>query len=146
MSTKKLYQELFDRKNSNEAGKKRVHDDSTQSVQEFQSSLAQALMASRSPPLMCPPLTKGQTSILSGFDWVMSNDIRRSNDAQLEMAIADFFHCENIANRAVESIRFKYMLKQAWLVGGEFWPPMRKKLEVRNCITLFVVIFSDLTL
>ncbi len=48
------------------------------------------------------------------------------------MAIAGFFHCENIADRVVESTRFKYMLKQAWLVGGEFWPPTRKKLEGRN--------------
>ncbi len=132
MSTKKLYQEFFDRKNSSKAGKKRVHDDSTKSVEDSQSSLAQAFVASRSPPLSCPPLTKGQTSILSAFDQAMSNDIRRSNDAQLEMAIANFFHCENIADRVVESTRFKYMLKQARLVGGEFWSPTRKKLEVRN--------------
>ncbi len=61
------------------------------------------------------------------------------------MVIAGFFHCENIADRVVESTRFKYMLKQAQLVGGEFWPPTRKKLEVRNFLTLFVVIYSDLT-
>ncbi len=73
----------------------------------------------------------------------MSNDIRRSNDAQLEMAIADFFHCENIPDIAVESTRFKYMLKQAWLVGGEFWPPMRKKLEVRNFYFICCYIFSS---
>ncbi len=112
MSSKKLYQELFDRKNSSKAGKKRVHDDSTKSVKDSQKSLAQALVASISPLLSCPPLNKGQTSLLSSFDWVMSNDIRRSNDAQLEMTIADFFHCENIANRVVESTRFKYLLKQ----------------------------------
>ncbi len=62
----------------------------------------------------------------------MSSAIRRSNNAQLEMAIADFFHCENIADRVVESTKLKYMLKQAWLVGGEFRPPMRKNLEVRT--------------
>ena len=125
---KKIYQELFDRKNSSKAGKKRVHDDSTKLVKDSQSSLAQALVASRSPPLSCPPLNKGQTSILTGFDKVLYNDIQRSNDAQLEMAIADFFHCENITDRVVESTRFKYMLKQARLVGGEFWPPTRKKI------------------
>ncbi len=47
------------------------------------------------------------------------------------MAIADFFHCENVADRVEESTRFKYMLKQTRLVGDEFWPPTRKKLEVR---------------
>ncbi len=52
---------------------------------------------------------------------LMSIDIRRSNDA-----IADFFHCENIADQLVENTRFKCMLKQAWLVGGEFGPQMRK--------------------
>ncbi len=52
---KNLYQELFDKKNSSKAGKKRLHDDSTKSVEDSQSSLAQALVASRSPPLLCPP-------------------------------------------------------------------------------------------
>ncbi len=80
------------------------------------------------PPLLCLPVNKGQTSILTGFDRASSNDIRRGNEAQLEMAIADFFHCENIADRVVESPRFKYMLKQARLVGGEFRPPTRKKI------------------
>ncbi len=85
MSAKKLYQELVERKNCSKACKKRVHDDSTKSVEDSQSSLAQALVASRSPPLSCPPLTKVQTSILSGFNQVMSND------DQLEMAIANSF-------------------------------------------------------
>ena len=144
---KKIYQELFDRRNSSKAGKKRVHEDSAKLVEEFQSSLAQALVASRSPPLSCPPpMTKGQTTILSGFDRVVSNDIRRSNDAQLEMAIADFFHCENIADRVVESTRFKYMLKQARLVGGEFWPPTRKKIGGKEFILfcMFYIIISNI--
>ncbi len=62
------------------------------------------------------------------------------------MAIADFFHCENIVDRVVESTRFMYMLKQAWLVGGEFRPQTRKKIGGKNFLTLFVVIYSDLTL
>ncbi len=77
-------------------------------------------------------MSKGQPTILTGFDQAVSSDIRRSNNAQLEMAIANFFHCDNIADRVVESARFNYMLKQAQLVGGEFWPPTRKILEVRN--------------
>ncbi len=79
----------------------------------------QALVASRSPPLSCPSMNKGQLPILKGFDWAMSSDIRRSNNTQLEMAIADVFHCENIDDQVVEPTRFKYMLKQAWLVGGQ---------------------------
>ena len=143
---KKIYQELFTRKNSTKAGKKRVHEDSAQSIQDSQSSLAQALVASRSPPLLCPPVNKGQTSILTGFDRASSNDIRRSNEAQLEMAIADFFHCENIADRVVESTRFKYMLKQARLVGGEFWPPTRKKIGGKKFfnITLYCNFSSNI--
>ena len=140
MSMKKIYQELFDRKNSSKAGKKQVHEDSAKLVEDSLSSLAQALVASRSPPLSCPPpMTKGQTTILSGFDRVVSNDIRRSNDAQLEMAIADFFHCENIADRVVESTRFKYMLKQACWWGGEFWPPTRKKIGGKKFLSLFLL-------
>ncbi len=65
----------------------------------------------------------------------MSNGIRRSNDAKLEMVIADFFHCENIVDRVVELTRFKYMLKQARLTGGEFWPPLRKKIGGKNFLT-----------
>ena len=137
---KQTYQELFTRKNSTKAGKKRVHENSAQSIQDSQSSLAQALVASRSPPLLCLPVNKGQTSILTGFDQASSNDIRRSNKAQLDMAIANFFHCENIADRVVESARFKYMLKQARLVGGEFWPPTRKKIGGKNCLILFFTV------
>jgi len=34
-------------------------------------------------------------------------DIRMPQNATVEMAIADFFHCENIPDAAVESPRFK---------------------------------------
>ncbi len=98
---------------------------SVQLMKDLQSSLAQVLVTSRSPSLLCPSLNKGQTTIQTGFDLAMSSNIIRSNDAQLEMAIADFFHCENIADQVVESTRFKYMLKQAQLVGGGFRPPTR---------------------
>ncbi len=127
-----IYQDLFDRKNSNKDGKKRVHEDSAHLVQDLQSSLAHVLVASRSPQLSCPSINKRKTSILTGFDQVLSNDIRRSNDAQLEMAIANFFHYENIADRVVGSTRFQYMLKQAQLVGGESQPPKRKKIGDKN--------------
>lgn len=135
---KKMYRDLVDRKSSSKSGKKRNLDESTKSVEDSQGCLSQALVASRNPPLPDRPLNKGQTSIFSGFDRAMSNDIRRSNDAQLEMAIADFFHCENIADRVVESTRFKYMLKQARLVGGDFRPPSRKKIGGKNFVCFYL--------
>ncbi len=55
------------------------------------------------------------------------------------MMIANFFHCKNIADQVVESTRFKYMLKQAWL--GELKLPTRKKLELRMSFTHFVLLF-----
>jgi hypothetical protein len=36
----------------------------------------------------------------------MKMDIRKSNNATVEMAIADFFHCENIPDEVVELPRF----------------------------------------
>ncbi len=56
--TKKIYQELFDRKNSSKVGKKLVHEHSTQSVKDLQSSLAQVLVASRSNPTVVLSMNK----------------------------------------------------------------------------------------
>ncbi len=103
----KNYKDLFERKNS-------------------QLSQNRTCVASSSPPLSCPSMNKEQPTILTGFGQAMSSDIKKSNDAQLEMASVDFFHCENIDDWVVKSTRFKYMLKQVWLVGGEFRPPQRK--------------------
>ncbi len=133
-STKTSFIETIPRK----LEKMRVHDNSAHSVKDSQSSLTQVLVASRSPLLSCPSMNKGQPTILTGFDQSMFSDIRRSNNAQLEMAIADFFHCETIADHVVESARFKNMLKQAQLVRGEFRPPTRKTLDVRNFYSLLL--------
>ena len=38
-------------------------------------------------------------------------DIRRSNNARLEMTIADLFVCENFLNQAVESHQFRHVIK-----------------------------------
>ena len=38
---------------------------------------------------------------------IQNMDIRKSHNAIVEMAIADFFHCENIPDAVVESPRFK---------------------------------------
>ncbi len=51
-----------------------------------------------------------------GFEREVSNDIQRSYDAGLEMATADFFHCENIPDDVVKSYWIKKMLQwQGWL-------------------------------
>ncbi len=43
-------------------------------------------------------------------------EIWKSNSGLLEMALADFFHCENLPDRAVESNCFCKMLDVAKLV------------------------------
>ncbi len=95
-------------------------------IMDLQSSLAQALVTSRRPLVLCSSLNKGQTIIQTVFDWAMSSEIHRSNDAQLEMALTDFFHYENIADCLVESTWFQCMSRQAQLMGGKFRPPTRK--------------------
>ncbi len=56
-------------------------------------------------------------------------DIQKSNSALLEMAIADFFHCEILPDRAVESNRFRKILDVAKVVGSGFTILSRKKIE-----------------
>ncbi len=54
--------------------------------------------------------------------------IRKSNNALLEMFIADFFHCENLPDRAVESNQFCKILVVANVVGSGFTISSRKKI------------------
>jgi hypothetical protein len=44
------------------------------------------------------------------------------------MAIADFFHCENIPDAVVESSRFKRMISVCRLLGDKFVPPNANKI------------------
>ncbi len=55
-------------------------------------------------------------------------DIRKSNSAYFEMAISDFFHCENLPHRAVESNRFCKIMDVAKVVGSGFTIPRRNKI------------------
>ncbi len=50
-------------------------------------------------------------------------DIRKSNNANIEMAIADFFHCENIPDAVVELPRFIQLVRMCHLVGEDFIVP-----------------------
>ncbi|KAL3772048.1 hypothetical protein ACHAWU_008070 [Discostella pseudostelligera] len=56
------------------------------------------------------------------------SDIRKCNNASFEMAIADFFHCENIPDRVVDSERFARVIKKARTVGSDFNIPSRSKI------------------
>ena len=55
-------------------------------------------------------------------------DIRKFNNATVEMAIADFFHCENLPDSVVESPRFHRLIKVCRLVGEDFVVTHRKKI------------------
>ena len=59
------------------------------------------------------------------------------------MAIADFWHSDNLPDRAVEAPRFKLILKYAKLVDQTFKVPSRKMiggplldLNYKNCMAL----------
>jgi hypothetical protein len=67
-----------------------------------------------------------QPSISTSFH--NQQDIRKSHNATLEFAIADFFHSENIPDRVVESARFRRLIKVARLCGDDFVCPHRKKI------------------
>lgn len=55
-------------------------------------------------------------------------DIRVSHDAQLEIAIADFWQCDNLPDLTIESPRFAKVLKYARMTSNSFKIPGRKKL------------------
>ena len=57
----------------------------------------------------------------------MNLDIWKSNNATVEMAIADYFRCENIPDAVVELPRFKRLVKVCRLVGEDFVVPNCKK-------------------
>ncbi len=57
-----------------------------------------------------------QMCIEVGFERAVCTDICHSFDAELELKIADFFHCENIPDDVVKSYEFKKMIsRQGWL-------------------------------
>jgi hypothetical protein len=58
----------------------------------------------------------------------MNLDIRKSNNASVEMAIADFFHCKNIPDAVVEPPRFIRLVRVCRLVGEDFIVPNQKQI------------------
>ena len=69
-----------------------------------------------------------QPSIESSVQRHHQTDINKSNNTDLEMAIADFFHCKAIPDRAVEAVRFKRIILVAKLAGRDFVVPNRKRV------------------
>jgi len=55
-------------------------------------------------------------------------DIRHSNNARVEMAIAYFFHAQNIPDAVDESPAFKRLVRQCRLVDSTFVIPSKKKI------------------
>ena len=67
-----------------------------------------------------------QPSISAGLQH--QTDIRKVNNALAQMAIADFFHCENIPDGVVESPRFKRMVYVLGKVGSDFEIPKHRQI------------------
>ncbi len=72
-----------------------------------------------------PYALSSQSSISAS---IQNMDISKSHNAIVEMAIADFFQCENIPDAVGESPRFKRLVKVCCLVGEDFVVPNHKKV------------------
>jgi len=57
-------------------------------------------------------------------------DIRQVNNTIAQMAIVDFFHCENISDLVVETPRFKRMVNVLSKIGSDFEIPKRKQIGI----------------
>jgi hypothetical protein len=58
----------------------------------------------------------------------MNLDIQKSNNATVEIAIANFFHCENIPDAVVELPRFIWLVRMCRLVGEDSFVPNQKHI------------------
>ena len=84
------------------------------------------LQPKKPPP---PSEATDQPSIESSMECSMSQtDVRTFNDTQLQIAIADFFYSQAIADSAVESPQFKRMMHCARMVSSTFKCPNRRRL------------------
>ena len=118
--------------------KKRTHEEQLAFAEHRQQLATEALKAKRSkldshyPVIGINSSTafteSSQPSMEASLQNMSQQDIRGSNNAALELAIADFFHSENIPDSVVESKRFAIVLKKARLVGDDFKIPHRHKL------------------
>ena len=58
----------------------------------------------------------------------MGMDICKLNNATFELAIATFFHCDNIPDAVVESPRFLRLVCVCCLAGEDYVAPNQKKI------------------
>ncbi len=140
------YRQLYTQQSNISASRKQSAEGVEATVSMHQESATQELLVKRSggtftiPSL--PPMSASASSFFASSSKKSSfalqpslgaaikntSDIRKSNNASVEMAIADFFHCENISDRVVESTRFIRLLKLACTVGEDFKMPSRSKI------------------
>lgn len=119
---RKLYESTLERK----VAVKRAQDAVDAYTEENQMGAVSALIQKK---LKMAPVGGGlQQDIATAMENISAGDLRVANTAQLDMAIANFWHCDNIPDAAVESPRFKYLLKCARLVSKEYKPPHRKRI------------------
>jgi hypothetical protein len=95
------------------------------SIQSDIPMMVRTTTAARGSIYSTPFALSSQRSISSS---IQNTDIRKSHNAIVEMAIADFFHCENILDAVAESSRFKRLVKVCRHVGDDFVVPNRKKI------------------
>ncbi len=69
-----------------------------------------------------------QMSIDVGIEKGKTMDVQKCNSALLGTAIMDFFHCQNLPDRAVEFNHFRKILDVAKVVCSKFTVPSRKKI------------------
>ena len=98
---------------------------SVPSVQSDIPMMVRTTAAARGSIYNTPFALSSQRSISAS---IQNTDIRKSHNAIVEMAIADFFHCENIPDAVAESSRFKRLVKVCRHVGDDFVVPNRKKI------------------
>jgi hypothetical protein len=70
-------------------------------------------------------------------------DIWKSNNATVEMAIADFFHCKNITDSVVELPRFIPLVCVCRLVGEDFVVPHQKQNGVSYLISIMQKVYKQ---
>ena len=144
------YQALYDRQFTRVDSKRKLDEIIRSSVTEQQEAAVQSLLDTRKKPMVSgfrnSPHSVSSSHVTSAsggaarsssstslqgqrsVSIILQSDIRRSNDATVKMAIADFFHCENIPDAVVESSRFKRLISVCHLLGDKFVPPNANKI------------------
>ena len=69
-----------------------------------------------------------QPVIGTSFRNLVQQDLHRVNHAKMDMAIANFFHSDNIPDSVIESNCFSLVLKYAALVGKDYKIPHRHRI------------------